>query len=207
MFAALPFYFYNTILPNSPYTGIIDLTVVAIYCYGVSICFTLSATFHVLCNHSCSFALYWNKLDYLGILVLMWGAGIPTIYYGFLCNPNLQRIYWSMVSRLQANGKCQQHKLTSIQDHNHRPRVHLHDPPSTLCFAGISPLARLLLCRIRLQLHYLRSPWAAAVWLGGSASAHVVSLHGLDGDGERHGSINICSKGESNILASVDHEY
>jgi adiponectin receptor len=104
IFALLPFYFYNATLPKSPYPGTIDLIVVIIYCYGVSICFTLSATFHVLCNHSCSLAGYWNKLDYLGILVLMWGAGIPTIYYGFLCNPKLQLIYWSMVSKLRAMG-------------------------------------------------------------------------------------------------------
>ncbi|KAF1825765.1 mPR-like GPCR protein [Dissoconium aciculare CBS 342.82] len=98
VFALLPLYFHYAIQPTSPYARTDDLIVVAIYCYGVSICFTLSATFHVLCNHSCSVALYWNKLDYLGILVLMWGAGIPTIYYGFLCNPYLQRIYWSMTT-------------------------------------------------------------------------------------------------------------
>lgn len=27
----------------------------------------------------------------------MWGAGIPTIYYGFFCNPNLRLIYWASV--------------------------------------------------------------------------------------------------------------
>jgi adiponectin receptor len=113
IFALLPSYFYNAILPESTYPGTIDLIVVTIYCYGVSICFTLSAIFYVLCNHSCSLAGYWNKLDYLGILVLMWGAGIPTIYYGFLCNPNLQRVYWSMVSKPRAIGKDTKHMLTT----------------------------------------------------------------------------------------------
>lgn len=27
----------------------------------------------------------------------MWGAGIPTIYYGFFCNESLRLLYWSSV--------------------------------------------------------------------------------------------------------------
>jgi len=30
----------------------------------------------------------------------MWGSTIPCVYYGFFCDPNLQKIYWSMVSVL-----------------------------------------------------------------------------------------------------------
>lgn len=50
-----------------------------------------------MCNHSYSIAIVCNKLDYLGILVLMWGAGIPTIYYGFFCNLHLRLLYCIMV--------------------------------------------------------------------------------------------------------------
>src|SRR5947207_1397509 len=28
----------------------------------------------------------------------MWGSTIPTVYYGFYCDPRLQRLYWSVVS-------------------------------------------------------------------------------------------------------------
>lgn len=55
-------------------------------------------SFHTMWNHSQPLTSFCNKLDYLGILVLMWGAGIPTIYYGFLCDPLLQKVYWTMVS-------------------------------------------------------------------------------------------------------------
>lgn len=55
------------------------------------------SSFHVLWNHSHNVSRFCNKLDYSGILVLMWGAGIPTIYYGFICNPSLQMFYWTMV--------------------------------------------------------------------------------------------------------------
>ena len=28
----------------------------------------------------------------------MWGSTIPSIYYGFYCDPNLQILYWLVVS-------------------------------------------------------------------------------------------------------------
>lgn len=42
------------------------------------------------------------QLDYLGILILMYSANIPLIYYGFVCNHTLRNIYWSVVSVLAA---------------------------------------------------------------------------------------------------------
>lgn len=30
----------------------------------------------------------------------MWGANIPVIYYGFVCEPRLQVIYWSLITAL-----------------------------------------------------------------------------------------------------------
>ena len=41
-----------------------------------------------------------NQLDYLGIVILMWGSTIPSIYYGFYCDSPLQKIYWANVSFL-----------------------------------------------------------------------------------------------------------
>ncbi|KAL8940802.1 MAG: hypothetical protein Q9216_002628 [Gyalolechia sp. 2 TL-2023] len=41
-----------------------------------------------------------NQLDYLGIVILMWGSTVPSIYYGFYCNPALQKVYWLNVSVL-----------------------------------------------------------------------------------------------------------
>ena len=61
-------------------------------------------------NHSHSLTSFCNKLDYIGILVLMWGAGIPTIHYGFICDPHLQNFYSTMVCRLNILG---------VQDINH----------------------------------------------------------------------------------------
>ncbi|KAL7945348.1 putative mPR-likeG-protein-coupled receptor [Trichoderma barbatum] len=97
-FCALPFYFHCNFYRFQPNAKIDDMVVISIYCTGVAVCFAFSATFHILWNHSQALTSYWNKLDYLGILVLMWGAGIPTIYYGFFCNQSLQWLYWMTTS-------------------------------------------------------------------------------------------------------------
>lgn len=47
-------------------------------------------------------AAFWNRLDYLGIVILMWGSTVPSVYYGFYCDANLQKLYWAVVSVLAA---------------------------------------------------------------------------------------------------------
>ncbi|KAJ4152878.1 hypothetical protein LMH87_009398 [Akanthomyces muscarius] len=98
VFALLPFYFCYCVLPVQSSAQEQDVVVVSIYCYAVAVCFLFSTIFHLLWNHSQNVSRFCNKLDYAGILILMWGAGIPTIYYGFICNPSLQVLYWIMTS-------------------------------------------------------------------------------------------------------------
>ncbi|KAI6081445.1 putative hemolysin-III channel protein Izh2 [Hypoxylon rubiginosum] len=98
IFVALPFYFYQHDYVYQPNARVDDIFVVSVYCLGVAVCFAFSATFHIMWNHSYPLTSLCNKLDYLGILVLMWGAGIPTIYYGFFCNHNLRLLYWTTTS-------------------------------------------------------------------------------------------------------------
>lgn len=50
-----------------------------------------------MCDHSKSVAEFYNKLDYVGIVVLMWGANVSTIYYGFVCDHGLRMTYWVTV--------------------------------------------------------------------------------------------------------------
>ncbi|KAH6666364.1 hemolysin-III related-domain-containing protein, partial [Halenospora varia] len=79
-----------------------DILVFAAFFFGVALCFSFSGLFHILSNHSEKVAAFWNRLDYLGIVILMWGSTIPSIYYGFYCDPNLQKLYWAAVSVLAA---------------------------------------------------------------------------------------------------------
>lgn len=40
------------------------------------------------------------QLDFQGVLLLMWGATLPMIYYGFICDPHLRNFYWALLSSL-----------------------------------------------------------------------------------------------------------
>lgn len=97
LFAVLPVYTYRELRIYYPTTQAVDILVFSTFFYGVAICFLLSATFHILSSHSRRIAAFGNQLDYLGIVILMWGSTIPTVYYGFYCNPELQKLYCTMV--------------------------------------------------------------------------------------------------------------
>ncbi|TGO39102.1 hypothetical protein BHYA_0060g00130 [Botrytis hyacinthi] len=92
LFALLPIYIYHTLLPRYHNAATADLVVFALFFGGVAVCFGLSF-FHKT-------ASFWIELDYLGIVALMWGSTVATIYHGFICDVKLQRIYWSMITLL-----------------------------------------------------------------------------------------------------------
>lgn len=54
--------------------------------------------FHITSNHSAEIHRRGNQLDYLGIVILMWGSTIPSVFYGFYYDPHLQKLYWFVVS-------------------------------------------------------------------------------------------------------------
>lgn len=100
LFLTAPIYTYRALYLRYPRATRADIFVFATFFYGVSICFVLSATYHIISNHSPKVQKFGNQLDYLGIVILMWGSTIPSIYYGFYCHPQLQKIYWANVSVL-----------------------------------------------------------------------------------------------------------
>lgn len=55
-------------------------------------------SFHIIANHGEEVAACGNQLDYVGVVILMSGSTIPSIYYGFYCDAKLQRLYWAVVS-------------------------------------------------------------------------------------------------------------
>lgn len=74
-----------------------DVLVLTCYFIGAVACLGMSATYHMISNHSEVVAKFGNKLDYLGIVSLIWGSFIPTVYYGFRNDVQLMNIYWAMV--------------------------------------------------------------------------------------------------------------
>ncbi len=100
IFLTAPICTYQALYLRYPLATEADVFVFSTFFYGVSICFVLSATYHIISNHSPKVQKFGNQLDYLGIVILMWGSTIPSIYYGFYCDPRLQQIYWANVSIL-----------------------------------------------------------------------------------------------------------
>lgn len=96
-FLAMPIYAYKALYLHYPQATRADIVVFSTFFYGVSICFFLSVTFHVFANHSPRVQSLVNQLDYLGIVILMWGSTIPSIYYGLYCDTGLQMAYWTNV--------------------------------------------------------------------------------------------------------------
>ncbi|KAJ5051834.1 uncharacterized protein L3040_001605 [Drepanopeziza brunnea f. sp. 'multigermtubi'] len=100
LFTCLPLLISSQISTRYPDVGLGDIIVFSMFFFGVATCFLLSAAFHTLSNHSETVATQGNQLDYLGIVILMWGSTIPSVYYGFWCNPELQKLYWGVVTLL-----------------------------------------------------------------------------------------------------------
>lgn len=69
---------------------------------GAVTCLTLSASYHATNNVSPEIARKGNQADYLGILALIIGSFSSSIYFGFHCHPNLQKLYWIMISSIGA---------------------------------------------------------------------------------------------------------
>jgi adiponectin receptor len=77
-----------------------DVMVFACFFFGCVFCLSMSATFHLISNHSAAVSGWANMLDYLGIVLLIWGSFIPSIYYGFQHRIDLIKLYWTMVRHL-----------------------------------------------------------------------------------------------------------
>lgn len=75
--------------------------VLAFGCFflGAAMCLGMSATYHTISNHSPRINKLGNQLDYVGIVLLITGSFVPSIYYGFWDESSLQILYWTMVCR------------------------------------------------------------------------------------------------------------
>jgi adiponectin receptor len=89
---------YTVVYPRYQTATLEDVFVFNCYFLGAVACLGMSATYHTISNHSSEVSSFGNKLDYLGIVFLIWGSFIPIMYYGFQRHPSLMFRYWTMVS-------------------------------------------------------------------------------------------------------------
>lgn len=93
LFIAFIAYAYAVHIVSGP-----DILAFGCFVFGAVFCLSMSATFHAISNHSPLVNRLGNQLDYAGIVALIVGSFVPSIYYGFYCEPVLQKIYWAMAS-------------------------------------------------------------------------------------------------------------
>lgn len=80
-----------------PHASWADELVFRIYLTATVTCFGTSAAYHTLICHSQGYASLCVRLDFLAIVLQIVGSFIPGLYFGFYCEPHLQKLYWSMV--------------------------------------------------------------------------------------------------------------
>ena len=74
-----------------------DRTIVAFYLCTASTCLCLSGLYHTFLNHSAHMSALWERIDFIGITILILGDFVSGIYVMFYCEPALQNTYWVMV--------------------------------------------------------------------------------------------------------------
>ncbi|KAL7961349.1 mPR-like GPCR protein [Trichoderma compactum] len=92
--------YFGSHYPNASWK---DQLVFHIYLSTSIICYGISSLYHMLLCHSEMWSGLWARLDYSAIVFQILGSFISGIYIGFYCEPNLQRLYWTMVCSIVLN--------------------------------------------------------------------------------------------------------
>ncbi|KAK2602374.1 hypothetical protein N8I77_008913 [Diaporthe amygdali] len=100
VFISLPAYVFREIPTRYHAATATDVVICSTYFLGVTLCFILSTIFHTFMSHSEAAYLFNMKLDFQGVLVLMWGATVPLVYYSFPCESHLQAGYLGLITAL-----------------------------------------------------------------------------------------------------------
>ena len=98
IFPTTGLYLYLTYFSLFPTFTYADAIALSCFFLGATICLGMSATYHCISCHSHRVCVFGNSLDYLGIVSLISGSFVPMVYYGFYCEPRLQKLYWGLMS-------------------------------------------------------------------------------------------------------------
>ncbi|KAI4222739.1 MAG: hypothetical protein LQ349_007579 [Xanthoria aureola] len=100
LFIGISFYLFDG--RRDPAVETADVVVFGIFFAAVVGCLGTSAVYHTVSCHSERWAARANRGDYVGIVGLIWGSFVPSLWYGFGCagDEGLRRAYWSKISIL-----------------------------------------------------------------------------------------------------------
>lgn len=74
-----------------------DYAVLGVFLITATACFGMSAAYHTFICHSHKVEALWLRFDFVGIILLILGSFITSIYVTFWCELVEKIIYWSMV--------------------------------------------------------------------------------------------------------------
>jgi adiponectin receptor len=128
-------------------------------------------SFHIIANHSETIAARGNQLDYIGVVILMWGSTIPSVYYGFYCDLKLQKLYWSVVSSplFFVSPPAFLHHLGIKVMEAHTLRIQVTALAAACIITTLNPRFR----------HPQLRPYRAAMYSGLGLSAIIFIIHGI----------------------------
>ncbi|ODV58145.1 hemolysin III family protein [Ascoidea rubescens DSM 1968] len=93
---------WNLFLPTFTTTVFLDKAIVLLFLMGLSSCLALSSCFHCFKCHSLEISAFINKLDYLGINILITTSMLSLIYFALIDYPHLISVFWSITLVLGA---------------------------------------------------------------------------------------------------------
>ncbi|GAA6025475.1 hypothetical protein JCM10207_000783 [Rhodosporidiobolus poonsookiae] len=98
-FAGIPYPFPSKAQPSVTWADTVGF---AAFLLSASICLGFSSLFHTFLAHSHDVAVAWNRLDYIGIVVLISGTFVPLVHYGFFCESHLRNTYIALIYTFSA---------------------------------------------------------------------------------------------------------
>ncbi|GAA5922977.1 hemolysin III family protein [Sporobolomyces koalae] len=92
--SSVPYPFPNSEQPSVTWA---DTAGFAVFLVSAATCLGFSALFHTFTCHSMEVAHRWNRLDYIGIVILISGTFVPATHYGFFCDSHLRNLYIAII--------------------------------------------------------------------------------------------------------------